>query len=78
MRNIRDFREAVYKNIEIKYQNDESLYPYVMAFLNSLHPGYVNYFLGTAEKVGIDQKENARVIAKDIIRYLDFLKTTTK
>lgn len=78
VRNIRDFREAVYKNIEIKYQNDESLYPYVMAFLNSLHPGYVNYFLGTAEKVGIDQKENARVIAKDIIRYLDFLKSTTK
>ncbi len=73
--NIRDFRGIVYNNMNINYTDDDSIYAYVMAFLESQHPGYTSYFLGNAEKVGFDQEENAKLIAKDITNYVTYLKS---
>lgn len=73
VRNIRDLRESVYQNIGINYTDDDALYAYIMGFLESLHSGYINYFMGTAEKVGINQNENAKIIAKDLSDYVIYL-----
>lgn len=78
IQNIRDLRSAIYQNMNAEYKDDETMYAYIMGYLESLHPGYVNYFLGTAEKVGIDQNDNAKVMAEDLISYIDFLKKSNQ
>lgn len=74
IKNIRDLREIIYKNIHANYSDDDTMYAYIMAYLKSLHPGYINFFLGTANLVGINQDENAKVMAKDIVKYVKSLK----
>lgn len=74
IKNIRDFRNAVYTNIGVEYADDEVMSAYIMGYLKALHPGYTNFFLGTADKLGINQDNNSERIAKDLVSYIDYFK----
>ena len=69
IKNIRDLRDAIYSNQNSRYDNDEDLYPYIMALFSSSHKGYIDYFMGRAESLDIDQDANALAIASDIENY---------
>ena len=72
IKNIRDLRNVVYDNINKEVNDDDAMYAYIMGYLEALHPGYTNYFLGTALKLGINQEDNATIIAQDLVSYLDY------
>lgn len=67
---VRDTRKVVYKAQNQNLADDDSLYAYVNAFLESAHEGFVNYFVGRADKLCKDQKANAHNIAMDILKEL--------
>lgn len=70
IRNIRDLKDIVHKNQRTTYNDDEDLYAYLCAYLESMHKGFVTYFSDRPEKAGINQDENAMFIANDIIEEL--------
>lgn len=67
--NIRELRGVVYDNYNIVYEDDEELYAYVNAYLDSLHFGLTDYFNHRASKYGVDLEENAKQIAQDFKKY---------
>lgn len=69
LRNIRDLRECIYKNINVKYEDNDELYAFVMAYLISSHPGYFNAFFGGFKIPGFDNDKNARLIAVELEQY---------
>ena len=68
--NIRDFRKVVYDEYTIKYEDNNDLYAYVMAVLESSHPGYVDGFVGGSMAPNVDIEENARLIAKELEQFV--------
>lgn len=67
--NIRDLRKAIYKNRDVVYNSDKDLYPFVHAYLNSLHTGVIDYFNNRIGLYGINEDENANKIASDFIEF---------
>ncbi|MFI3265798.1 MAG: hypothetical protein R3Y15_01435 [Rikenellaceae bacterium] len=66
---IRDLRDEIYKNRDLVYDNDEDLYPFVYAYLNSLHTGVVHYFSNRDKSYKLDEDENAKQIASNFIEF---------
>jgi capsule polysaccharide modification protein KpsS len=69
IKNIRDLREILYKNRDIKYDDDSELYPFINAYLNSLKEGIVDFFSNRAEKYGIDMNKNFDQLAADFVKF---------
>jgi hypothetical protein len=66
---IRDLRKTVYENQEKIFEDDTRFYAFVNGYLNSLHVGMVDFFMGRAETYGIDLDLNARRIADDLVHF---------
>lgn len=70
--NIRDLRPLVYDNMTRSYADDQELYTYVYSYLTSLHRGFVTYFgRDRVVRSGINEEDNAKQIALDIISMLN-------
>ena len=69
IRNIRDLRDIIYKNRGKQYEDDVMFYAYINAFLDAAHPGFINYFMGLADKCCKDPVANAQVVADDLVKY---------
>lgn len=69
IRNIRDLRKCIYENINMIYEDNDELYAFVMAYLTSSHPGYINGFVGGVQIPGFDNKKNACTIAEELEQY---------
>jgi hypothetical protein len=69
--NIRDLRGMIYKNIGKEYTDDIDFLAFVNGYLDSLHPGMVDFFMGRAESYGIDLDLNARRIADDLFNFAE-------
>jgi hypothetical protein len=69
IKNIKDLREIVYRNKDIKYSDDTELYAFVNAYLSSIKIGVVDYFLGQAKEYGIDLGKNENQLAEDFIEF---------
>ncbi len=67
--NIRDLRKIVYENQEKIYEDDDRFYAFVNGYLDSLHVGMIDFFMGRAKTYGIDLDLNARRIADDLVRF---------
>lgn len=67
IRNIRDLREKVYANEDVEYKDEETLYPFLTAFIAAKKEGLIDYYGGRASKYGVDLYENARKIARMLI-----------
>ncbi|MBL8481027.1 MAG: hypothetical protein JNJ60_02440 [Rhodocyclaceae bacterium] len=65
--NIRELRAAIYANENIDYRDEETLFPFLTAFLAAKKQGLIDYYGGRASKYGIDLKENARKIAQMLV-----------
>lgn len=73
VKNIRDLKDVIYKNINKIYSDDNELYAYIMAYLESGHPGYVNCFMGGPWLKTINYENNAKIIASEMMKYVDYL-----
>lgn len=63
VKNVRDFRVALYANESINYRDEETLYPFLAAFFAAKKNGLIDYYGGRVTKYGIDLEENSRKIA---------------
>ena len=61
--NIKDLRKILYDLEGLKYEDDEELYKFVLAYLLSTKTGFTNYFSGAAKKLGIDVESNSMIVA---------------
>jgi len=66
IKNIKDLREVVYKNHNVKYKDDEKLFKFILAFLDSTNKGVTDFFQGRMLLYDIDHEENIDNIAKDL------------
>ena len=73
VKNIRDLRDSIYQNIDVVYEDDTEFYAYVMAVLESSHPGYINGFVGGVQIPGMDMEENAKEIAEEMVSYANHI-----
>jgi hypothetical protein len=67
---IRDLRAAIYSNRDRQYHNDNELYQFVAAYLDSANDGMVDYFVGRAGKYGLNLDENSKVVAGSILKFV--------
>lgn len=65
---IRELREILYQNRYKIYFDDDDLYFFVGAYLDTLKEGMVDYFARRATKYQIDLDKNIKNIAEDFIR----------
>lgn len=69
--NIRDMRSIVYDSINQQYTDDDDLMAYVMAYLESCHPGYTKCYVGGPQLENFDHDSNAKLLAEDAIKYVE-------
>ena len=74
VRNIRDLKPEIYEHINDKLEDDKDLYAYVMAYLESMHPGYTSCYTGSAFIEGHDYDGDARKLATNMVNYIDYIK----
>lgn len=67
VRNIRDLREVVYRNQNQVLTDGPELKAFINGYLDSLHIGMVDFFMGRANNYDIDLEQNARQIAEDLV-----------
>lgn len=72
VKHIKDFRQILYDNNDTIYSDDEDLYSFVSAYLNTSKSGFVAYFKDYAQKSGINEVDNAKLVASGIIEDLHF------
>ena len=65
---VRKLRDVIYRNRHIEYNDDEELYCFTAAYLDSAASGVVDYFVGRALQYGIDLNRNIQLIAQDFVR----------
>lgn len=73
IKNVRDIRKAVYSKIETHYTDDDVLYAYVNAYLDSLNYGLADYTVPNARSLDINMEENFTNLASNIKRILNEL-----
>lgn len=71
LRNIRDLREAIYAGATRPPIADVTLHRYLTAYLVALHSGMTDYFVGRAQRHGIDADRNARDVAAGLVATLE-------
>jgi hypothetical protein len=71
--NIRDFREKIYTEYTKTYQDDDELYLFVAAYLQSVHKGYTAYFRNYVDLFNIDVEENSKIVAQEMLKGLNNL-----
>jgi hypothetical protein len=71
IRNVRDLREALYRNRDVVYTDDADLYNFLSAYLETLNEGMTDYFAGRAAKYNIDLDRNIRRIAENFLRTVE-------
>lgn len=71
IKNVRDIRDIVYTLVDKVYSDDNDLYAFVEAYLESSHSGYTDFFCGRQNSLGIDIRQNGMTMAEDIIKEFD-------
>lgn len=71
IKHIRDIRDIVYSLVDKVYNDDDDLYAFVAAYLESSHAGYTDFFCGRQNSLSIDISQNGLTMAEDIIKEFD-------
>lgn len=71
IKHIRDIKDIVYSLVDKVYNDDDDLYAFVAAYLESSHAGYTNFFCGRQNSLDIDICQNGLTMAEDIIKEFD-------
>ncbi|NVO08506.1 MAG: hypothetical protein HXX16_00960 [Bacteroidales bacterium] len=69
IKNIRDLREVLYQNHNQVLKDDESLYRFVLAYLQISHPGYTAYYSNYRELLKIGHNKNVEEVSIGIKEY---------
>ncbi|MES3025489.1 MAG: hypothetical protein V4857_28260 [Pseudomonadota bacterium] len=69
VRHIRELRALLYAERAVRHADDDTLMAFVMAYLDSVHEGMVDYFVGRAASYGIDLDRNIDNIARDLVAF---------
>lgn len=69
--NVRDIRNTVYSLANKVYSDDDNLYAFVAAYLESSHSGYTVFFCNRQNTLGIDICQNGLAMAEDITKELE-------
>ena len=75
IKNIKDLKPALYDNKNSKYEDDDELMAYIMAYLESSHPGYTDCYSGGVFVENIDYEENAKELARDVSAFIDNMRS---
>lgn len=70
IKNIRDLNRIIKDNFNATYNDDNELFQFLVAYLNSINEGFTDYFLNYAEICNIDQDANASIVAAGFIKRL--------
>jgi hypothetical protein len=70
IKNVKEFREVVYKNFDNKYEDDLELFQFIHAFLMSSHQGFVSYFPRTIKCYKLNHEENINNVADEFRKIL--------
>lgn len=68
---VRELREVLYRNRHVVYTDDNDLYCFVAAYLDTLNEGMTDYFAGRAVRYNIDLERNIKRIAENFIRHVE-------
>lgn len=71
IKNVKDIRSTVYAINSKVYNDDDDLYAFVMAYLESIHSGYTSFFCNRQNTLGIDICKNGLTIAEDLTKELE-------
>jgi capsule polysaccharide modification protein KpsS len=66
VRNIKDFKDVIYKLRGIKYEDDYELYKFVLAYLNSQKVGFTDFYGNVANEIKIDMETNIKNVANGL------------
>jgi hypothetical protein len=66
---IRALRALLYARRGLRYQDDMVLMAFVMAYIDALHVGMVDYFVGRAASYGLDLDQNIATIGRDFVAF---------
>lgn len=67
--NIKDLREVIYTNFNNIYEDDETLFEFVNSYLDSVHEGFIDYFLNYPKVFGIDEEKNIETVYRGLRDY---------
>lgn len=70
---IKELQSTIYRNINEFFNDDDNLMAYIMAYLEASHPGYTSWYTGGPMLKNINYDDNARTIAKEMLKYIDFM-----
>lgn len=68
VRNIRELSQAIDQLIGQEPISEEVLIEFLAAYFDSIHPGMTDFFAGQAVRSGVNQVENARIVADGLVR----------
>tara|TARA_B100000787_G_C16198487_1_gene302875 strand:+ start:3496 stop:4962 length:1467 start_codon:yes stop_codon:yes gene_type:complete len=69
--NIRELRSKIYKHHGKDLEDDEELYLFIHNYLNSIHSGFVDYFINFAKIYKIDDAKNSKIVALELSKYFE-------
>ena len=69
--NIKDLRNSLYINRDLKYNDDDELFEFIDLYLNSIHPGFTDYFINYPKLIGVNEEENSQIVANELVKYFD-------
>ena len=73
IKNIRDLRQQLYLNHNKTYQDDEALYKFLIAFLESNHEGFTLYFRNLKDVFKFNIEENAKQVAEGMMKSFNII-----
>ena len=71
--NIRELRSKIYQHHGIVLEDDEELYLFIHNYLNSIHSGFVDYFINFAKIYKINDAKNSKIVARELSKYINII-----
>ena len=69
IKNIKDLRESLYLSRNLEYEDDDELFGFINLYLNSIHPGFTDYFIDFPKLIGVDEEINSKTVANELSKY---------
>ncbi len=71
VKNIKDLRGVLYEIEDMKFEDDDYLYRFVLAYLRSLKPGFPELYFGLIDKIKLDKEDDIKLIASGLTSFFN-------
>lgn len=72
--NVFKVKELIYRLKDEKYQDDENLYRFTLAYLQNLNKGFTNFYNNMHNKIHFDFEKDAKIVAESFHQWFNYLK----